>query len=195
MTTLAELEGAPTVVLAANTPLFRVQRTNPRPGAVVIGALQLPPRGLLKNRFDLATDDAAYFAATEATAVYETLARREVTMLSLSGEVALRELLNMRTAAVMNLQDLRPHAPNWPVLQSLRYGVTQTLAASLRAAGSDGVVYRSAQQHGADCYVLFGAGLLSTLQLVSQAPLTNPSGQPHRVVVDALRGSQVPLVP
>ena len=156
-------------VLAAASPLSSPAPTI-RAAARWHRLASLPPRGLLMNRFDLVDDDA-YFAETDATAVYETLARREATMLSRSGEVALRELLTVRTGAGMTLQDLRTYAPSWPVLQSLRYSITQTLAASFRAAGSDGVVYRSAQQHGADCYVLFGAGLLSTLQLVSQVPL------------------------
>jgi hypothetical protein len=80
-------------------------------------------------------------------------------------------------------------------LTSLRYGVTQALAATLRAAGSDGFIYRSAQQYGADCYCIVGAALLSTLHLVARVALTNPAGGLHRVVVDALRGAQVPLVP
>lgn len=195
MTTLAELENASTVSLAANTSLFRVQRASPRPGSVVIGALHLPPRGLLNNRFDVATDDAAYFAAMDVTAIYETLMRREATAVSLAGELALRELLTLNTTVVMKLHDLRPYAPRWPVLQSLRYGVTQQLATSLRTVGSDGFIYRSAQHHGADCFCIIGAGVLATLHLVAQVPMTNASGNLHRVVADALRGSQVPLVP
>ena len=167
----------------------------PRAGAAVIGPLHLPPRGLLNNRFDVATDDAAYFAATAVAAAYETVARRDAAQVSLSGDIALREMLTIATTAPMQLHDLRSFAPRWPVLQSLRYGATQGLAAALRAAGSDGFVYRSAQQPGADCYCLIGANLLATLHLVARASLTNAAGNLHRVVADALRGSQVPLAP
>lgn len=141
---LEELELATDAHLPVPTVLYRVQRIRSLPGAVVIGSLRLPPRGGLFNRFDLVADDVGYFADSGATAVYETLARREATVLSMSGSVALRQLLTLQTTQPLILLDLRPHAHRWPVLQSLRYGSNQSLAAAARAAGYQGVVYRSA---------------------------------------------------
>lgn len=193
---LQELEHAAELVLRVPTILYRVQRTRSRAGSVTIGPLRLPPRGLLSNRFDLANDDVAYFAEMDTTAVYETLARRETTTLSLSATVAQRQLLTLRTTQPLALLDLRGHAHAWPVLQSLRYAATQSVAASTQAAGYQGIVYRSAQQYGADCYAIFGIGALKSLRLVSRTTLVHAAtGSVHRVVAGAVRGSKVPLVP
>lgn len=193
---LEDLELASDVHLPVPTILYRVERIRSLPGAARVGALRLPPPGLLLNRFDLQADDVGYFAESGETAVYETLARREATVLSNSGSVALRRLLTLRTTQPLLLLDLRPHANPWPVLQSLRYTSTQALAASAHAAGYQGVIYRSAQQYGADCYAIFGAGPLRTLRLVRRAPLVHKvSGALHRAAADAVRGSRIPLTP
>lgn len=178
------------------TILHRVQRRRSLTGAVAIGPLRLPPAGLLLNRFDLPATDVGYFADGAEAAIYETLARREVTVLSISGAVALRQLLTLQTTVPLLLLDLRPHASRWPVLQSLRYAGNQALAAAAQTAGYQGIVYRSAQQYGADCFALFGVGALQSLRLVRRAPLVQPgTGALHRAVADAVRGGQVPLAP
>lgn len=199
--TLQELEDSPEHTLVASTTLHRVQRLSARAGAVVIGALKLPPRAAMAGRFDLPNLDVGYFADGAVTAVYETLARRDAMTLSVSGAIALRQLLTMRTTQPLRLLDVRGKAHDWPVLQSLRYGVTQALAAAAKTAGFEGVIYRSAQRHDAECYALFGAAPLASLRLLAAVPLAlapaSPSGtyRLHRAVADAIRGSQVVLTP
>ncbi len=124
---LAELEHAVDFSLPSPSILYRVQRLRSRRGAVAIGPLRIPPRGLLLNRFDLVDEEVAYFAESSATAIYETLSRREASSLSMS-TVAKRALLTLRTTAPLRLLDLRFHVGAWPVPQSLRYAETQELA-------------------------------------------------------------------
>jgi hypothetical protein len=191
---LEELEFETSFYLPAPTILHRVQRIRSRSGTVAIGPLRLAPRGQLRNRFDLPDDDVGYFAEGAETAVYETLARREATSLSISGEIALRQLLTLQATQRMRLLDLRPHANQLPVLQSLRFASTQALAIDARAVGYRGLIYRSAQRYGSDCFAIFGAEALSTLRLVGRARLVHAdTGGLHRAVVDAIRGSKVVL--
>lgn len=191
---LVELEHAVDFTLPSPSILYRVQRMRSRRGAVAVGPLRVPPRGLHLNRFDLVDDEVAYFAESSETAVYETLARREATMLSLT-VVASRVLLTLQTTAPLRLLDLRFHAGAWPVLQSLRYAETQELAREARALGYDGLIYRSAQQYGSDCVVLFGAGAMRCVKLVTKLPLVSPAGALHRAAAEAIRGAKVPLTP
>ncbi|MBK1614543.1 hypothetical protein CKO44_13800 [Rubrivivax gelatinosus] len=191
---LAELEHAPDFILPAPRILYRVQRLRSRRGAVAVGPLRIPPRGLLLNRFDLVDDEVAYFAETSEAAVYETLARREATSLSMS-TLAGRGLLTLQTTAPLRLLDLRFHASAWPVLQSLRYRETQELAGEARSAGYSGISYRSAQQYGSDCVVLFGTPAMRCVRLLTKLPLVHPSGAMHRAAADAIRGAKVPLTP
>lgn len=191
---LKEFEHAPELDLPSPCILYRVQRLRSRPGAVAVGALRVPSRGLLLNRFDLVDDEVAYFAESSETAVYETLARREATMLSMS-TVAGRALLTLQTMAPQRLLDLRFHAGAWPVLQSMRYGETQELAADAYAAGYAGIVYRSAQQYGSDCVVLLGEGAMRSMKLVNKLPLVSPAGTLHRAAAEAIRGAKIPFTP
>jgi RES domain len=191
---LAELEHAVDFTLPAPSILYRVQRLRSRRGAVAVGSLRTPPRGLLLNRFDLVDDEVGYFAESSETAVYETLARREATSLSIAA-VAGRALLTLQTTAPLHLLDLRFHAGAWPVLQSLRYVQTQELAREARAIGYDGLIYRSAQHYGSDCVVLFGAGAMRCVKLVTKLPLVNSAGALHRAAAEAIRGAKVALVP
>lgn len=191
---LEELEHAPDFILPSPSILYRVQRLRSRRGAVAVGQLRVPPRGLLLNRFDLADDEVAYFAEASETAVYETLARREATSLSMS-TVASRALLTLQTTAPLRLLDLRFHAGAWPVLQSLRYVETQELARGARAAGYDGLIYRSAQQYGSDCVALFGASAMRCMKPITKLPLVSPAGALHRAAAVAIRRARVPLMP
>ncbi|GAP37661.1 hypothetical protein ISF6_3606 [Piscinibacter sakaiensis] len=94
----------------------------------------------------------------------------------------------------MNLLDLRQHASSWPVLQSLRFPVTQEIAAGALAEGFEGVAYRSAQHYGQDCFVVFGPGL-KTFKLVWRKALVLADGSMHQALVTAIRGGQIMLTP
>lgn len=190
---LEDLQYVPEYRLAAAFTVYRVQRSAARPGTVTVGALKLAPAGLLAARFDLPGHAVGYFAEAPETAVYESLARREASSLSLA-TVGARQLLAMQSTRTLHLADLRPHVSTWPFLQSLRYAITQQIAADAHEQGFEGVMYRSAQQYGQDCLALFGAAL-GALKLVRRVPLVDAEGGVHRAVASAVRGSQVPLVP
>ncbi len=190
---LRDLEYVPTATLPALQTVYRVQRAAALQGTVAIGPLLLPPTGLLAGRFDLLTTAVGYFAETPETAVFEALARRESKTLSLA-VLGQRKLLCVQAGRSAQLLDLRPHTPTWPVLQSLRIQVTQSLAAAALHAGFEGVVYRAAQQYGHDCYAVFGAALVS-IGAVWRRPVLKPSGAMHQAVIAAIQGAQIPLVP
>ncbi|WP_298231213.1 RES family NAD+ phosphorylase [uncultured Azohydromonas sp.] len=190
---LQELSYVPEHELPVASTLFRIQRARSRPGTQAIGPLRVSPPGTLAGRFDLAEQIVGYFAEGPETAIYETLARREAVDLSLA-DIGRRCLLALQTRQTMRLLDLRPHASFLPVLQSLRVGVTQRIAADASRLGFDGLVYRSAQHYGHDCYALFQP-VLGHLKLLWRKPLLDPSGGPHHALLTALHGSQVPLVP
>ncbi|MDG0852200.1 RES family NAD+ phosphorylase [Roseateles puraquae] len=191
---LADLEFVPSFELPAPTVLYRVQRIRARRGTVRIGRLLLPPSGLLSGRFDVAGVSVGYFAEAPETAVYESLCRREVISVSMQA-AAQRALLCLQTAAPLKLLDLRMHASSWPVLQSLRLHHTQELAMQALGQGFAGIAYCSAQQHGMDCYAIFGDGLRSLRALWAES-LTEPgTGNLHGMLAAALKGSQVPLTP
>lgn len=107
---------------------------------------------------------------------------------------AARQLLCLRPTAPIELMDLRPSASAWPVLQSLRFSITQQLAAEAWSHGFGGIAYRSSQHYGHDCYVLFGASL-NLLKLVWRKALMLPDGAMHTALHSAIRGGQIPLVP
>jgi RES domain len=190
---LKDLEYAPTATLPAWQTVYRVQRATAQHGTITIGPLSLPPVGLLSARFDLAATVVGYFAETPETAAFEALARRESKTLSLA-ILGQRGLLCVQATSALQMLDLRPHTPTWPVLQSQRIHVTQSLAAAALQAGFEGIVYRSAQQYGHDCYAIFGAGLRS-INAVWTQPVLKPSGAMHPAVMAAIRGAQIPLVP
>ena len=191
---LFTLQYAPTVVLPTSFTLYRVQRLRCRPGSIKAGALRLPPLGLCAGRFDLLTLPVGYFAETPETAAYETIARREMTMVS-AAMIGQRKLMCLQTRVRLNMLDLRPHASSWPVLQSLRFKQTQSLAEDAVRAGFGGVIYRSAQQFGMDCYAIFGHAL-SDLKLNWSDRLIEPgSGNLHGVMLTVIQGSQIDLVP
>lgn len=180
--------------IPAGTLFYRVQRARSRRGSLSIGPFRLPPAGSCSGRFDLPHQAVGYAAESPVTAILETIARREATDVSLSGVIALRRLLALQIGQPLRLADLRPHASSWPVLQSQRLNVTQQIAADASRLGFDGLVYRSAQHYGHDCYALFQP-VLGQLKLLWRKPLLDPSGGLHRALLTALHGSQVPLVP
>lgn len=187
----SDIEAVTTCTLQSGHSLFRIQRTHR--SAIRRGPLNLAPVGLLSGRFDLQGVPCAYFGEVPDTALYEAMFRREAPWISMH-ELRARELLEIRIRRNVNLGDLRPHTPNWPVLQSLRFSETQELASDAYAAGLDGLIYRSAQQHGQDCVVLFDPNE-SVIELWNKSPLVGAHGALNKWAVLAAQRSKVPLVP
>lgn len=190
---ISDLGYLPEYRLPEGSTLFRIQWARKRPTTVVYGPLKLAPAGSGLGRFDLVNEVTAYFAETPETAVYEVLARREATMLSLEA-LSKRRLVTLHTTRPLQMADLRPHRSQFPVLQSLRYSETRELAAEIRAAGYDGAAYASAQHPGMDCSVLFEPAL-DAMRATATSPLIDLAGRLHKSVFQALNGSRVPLVP
>lgn len=191
---LSDLEYVPSFDLLAPQALYRVQRRRARAGSVKIGRLLLPPADLVSGRFDVKGVHVAYFGEKPETALFEALCRREATALSMK-EIDMRTLLCVQTTRLLKLLDLRLHAQSWPVLQSLRFHHTQGLAREAYDQGFAGIVYRSAQQYGMDCYALFGESSRS-LRTLWLEPLTEQgTGNLHISLAAALVGSQVTLAP
>ena len=167
----------------------------PVPGAVAIGtSIHVAPAGSMTSRFDLRKQVTGYFAADPTTALYETMARRPASTMSRAA-LSIRNLTTFKTTRPIRLFDLRPHAHDWPALQSPRYAPTWQLADDIRKTGGfDGIVYWSAQRHGADCYELSGASM-QQLTVTATAPLVGPANTLHRAVVRALVGAEIALVP
>lgn len=182
-----------TCTLAVGQSLYRVQRAGLRRGTVRRGPLKLAPAGLLGGRFDLTGAPTAYLAEAPETALYEAVARREAMLLSLA-QLAQRELTAVQTRRELTLGDLRPHTSSWPVLQSLRHAETQALATQAQAAGFAGLVYRSAQHFGQDCFVLFDPPA-ACIKPLWRTPLVNAAGSIHHWVAQVVRGSRLPLTP
>ncbi|WP_442777241.1 RES family NAD+ phosphorylase [Sphaerotilus montanus] len=174
--------------------MYRIQRTRRTASTVAIGAVRLPPTGLLTGRFDLPNAPVGYFAEEPETAAYETLARREAKALSMT-DLETRSLLWVQLTEPVTLLDLRPHTPTWPVLTSLRFACTQELASDAAHHGYAGLVYRSAQHYDHDCYTLF-APAVGLLRRVESTPLVDrPTGGLHRLMRDVARGAQMAFVP
>jgi hypothetical protein len=186
---LHDLQYLPPVTLAASQTVYRVQRIKARPGSASIGPLKMAPIGDMYGRFALANTDTCYFAESPDTAVYESLVRREAVSLSISAAAG-RQLLCLRAVRPIQLLDLRQHVSSWPVLQSLRFSVTQQIAAESLAAGFEGIAYRLAQHYGQDCFVVFGDGLKS-LKLVWRKGLVLSGGSMHQALATAIRGGQI----
>lgn len=136
----------------------------------------------------------AYFAERPETAIYEAICRREATGVSCA-LVGKRSLLTVQTTAKLTLLDLRPHVFSWPVLQSLRFSHTQALAAEAHAAGFSGIVYRSAQQYGMDCFALWGQALTELHRVSLESLIERQTGNLHGTLATALIGAQLPLLP
>ena len=190
---LHDLQYLPPFTLAASQTVYRVQRIKARPGAVSVGPLKMAPIGDMSGRFALTKTETGYFAESPETAIYESLVRREAVSLSISN-AASRQLLCLRTTRPVKLLDLRQHAASWPVLQSLRFSVTQEIAAGAETEGFEGIAYRSAQHHGQDCFVVFGADL-KCFKLVWRKALVLADGSMHQALATVIRGGQIMLTP
>lgn len=188
---LSDLDVLTTHTLASGQTLFRVQRARRIP--VRRGPLKLAAVGLMSGRFDLPSVPCAYFGEAPETALYEALFRREASLLSIH-DLRTRELLVCQVRHNLKLGDLRPHTGNWPALQSLRFSETQELASDAYGAGLEGLIYRSAQQHGEDCIVLFDPGTDAVVAR-TKTPLVGTGNALNRWVALAAQRSRVPLVP
>lgn len=115
---LTDLSHNAPFILPPGFSVFRVQRKVPMRGTVKTGPFLTPPVHVLANRFDIAGVSVGYVATDPLTSLYETMARRDVTIVS-QGNLRDRWLLELQSGSQLNLLDLRPHAHHWPVL----YGV------------------------------------------------------------------------
>lgn len=191
---LSDLEFAPAYTLPASLALFRVQRFTHRQGDKKVGRIRLAPPGTLKGRFDLAEALAGYFAERPETAGYECLARREVDAIPFDLLTRL-ELVCFTVSRPIQLLDLRVHAQSFPVLQSLRFRLTQQLAASIWAVGFGGIIYKSAQQFGMDCMVIFGPNLKLLKHAWSERLVQAGTGNLHQLIAELKRGAQIEFLP
>ena len=191
---LSDLEYIPHADLLAPEALFRVQITRALPTTVRIGRLLLPPSTLMNGRFDLNGVPVGYFGESPETAAYESLCRREVRSLSLE-TLKQRSLVCVQAQERLRLVDLRPHARAWPVLQSLRLSHTQELAWEVLTHGFAGIVYRSAQQLGMDCFAIFGEALRSLKFVWSERLVERSSQCLHLTLAEAIGRSKVVLEP
>jgi hypothetical protein len=183
----------PILELAAPHTWRRVRRSRARRGSVRIEGYVLAPTGGLTGRFDLASEPMAYLADSAETALYESVFRREVRSCHWD-RLTERSLLTFETRANLRLSDLRGLEERFPVLQSMRYETSQAFAQDCRQQGVHGILYASAQHPHHGCVCLFKAGIEHSKKLGSW-PLLEP-GTDHllKSVVNAARGSQVPLI-
>lgn len=191
MAHIADLQFALEYSVPKHATLFRIQRLRNRKGARRYGGIRVSGAGEpLRGRFDLGQAPVAYFAESPETAVYEVMARREAEILSVA-DAALRGLLYATCRRPLRLLDVRPHANAWPFLQATRFQATQQLARSVANAGYEGLVYKSAQQHGADCFAIFGEAALRSIRVTASENLVGPNGELHQALSSAARGAAI----
>jgi len=148
----------------------------------------------MNGRFDLNGVPVGYFGEAPETAAYESLCRREVRSISLE-MLKKRSLICVQAQEKLRLVDLRPHARAWPVLQSLRIGHTQELAWEALMQGFAGVVYRSAQQLGMDCFAIFGDALRSLKFVWSERLVERSTECLHVTLAETVCRSRLVLAP
>lgn len=183
----------PIIEIPPHQVWYRVQRKASRKDSVRIKGYVLAPAGTLAGRFDLTSEPTAYLADSAETALYESLFRREVRNCTLH-RIAQRNLIMLETTSSLRLIDLRGLEERYPVLQSMRYETSQGFAQACRQQNLDGVLYASAQHPSHCCLCLFTKGMGRTKK-VDSVPLVQPStGLLHQAVVQAARGSQVPIL-
>lgn len=172
---------------------YRVQRKSARKDSLRLNGYVLAPFGGLAGRFDLVDEAVAYLADEPQTALYESLFRREVRNCHFS-RIEQRALVTFETLSPLRLIDLRGLEAHYPVLQSMRYETSQTFASACRQQELHGVLYASAQHAGHSCLCLFRAGIERTKRVEAAALVQPSTGLLHKAVVQAARGSQVPIL-
>jgi hypothetical protein len=131
------------------------------PGSTPIMAAftHLNPEG---SRFSNGSYGVFYASLSLETAIAETRHHRTL-FLQATNEPA--QELDMRVYAVdltASLHDIRdPHDGHGTYDHPTDYGPSQALAAQLRQAGSDGIVYRSVRDQAGQCAAVFRPRLLS----------------------------------
>lgn len=119
-------------------------------------------RNPVGDRFSDGSYGVFYAGLTLDTAIAETRYHR-ARFLALTDEPA--QEIDMRVYAVdlaADLHDIRPLRDSHPALYDpSRYGASQALAAQLRDAGSEGIVYRSVRAADGECAAIFKPRLLS----------------------------------
>jgi len=178
--------------LGRHQDVYRVQRWRADPDGPARGPLRVAPAGIGRGRFDLPDQRVAYFADSPETAAFETIGRRELTFIALDG-LRSAELLCVKTTRELTLVDLTRLAPDWPVLQSMRYGPSQALAAEAAAEGFDGVVYRSPQHYAGTCFAVFEHAFGELRRRWHQRLIEPGSGNVHRVVQTVAERGGLPI--
>jgi hypothetical protein len=172
----------PILEIPKNQVWHRVQRKSPRKDSLRLNGYVLAPFGGLAGRFD-----------DPETALYESLFRREVRNCHLS-RIEQRALVKFETLSPLRLVDLRGLEAHYPVLQSMRYETSQSFSSACRQQALHGVLYASAQHASHSCLCLFMAGIERTKKIETTALVQASSGLLHKAVVQAARGSQVPIL-
>lgn len=183
----------PVIEIPKQQKWYRIQRQKTRKDSIRNNGFILPPIGKTDGRFDLQHHAAAYLADSPETALYETRFRRETRNCTIAS-LRERSLVTFETTQRLRLVDLRGHEESFPVLQSLRYEHTQSLADDCYKLGMQGIVYASAQHPYHDCLCLFENGLAS-MRKINSTPLVEPqSNRFLKAVVNAAHGSLVPII-
>lgn len=166
-----------------------------RRGAAAFGSIGyiLAPTGGLTGRFDLADEPAAYLADSSETALYESVFRREVRSCHWD-RLLERTMVTFETRASLHLADLRRLEERYPVLQSIRYEISQKFAQDCRQQNLQGILYASPQHPHHSCVCLFKSGIEQTKKLTAFALVEPGSGNLLKSAANAARGSQVPIV-
>ncbi|WP_342617481.1 RES family NAD+ phosphorylase [Rhodoferax sp. GW822-FHT02A01] len=183
----------PVLEIPAHQHWYRVQRTTARKDSVRHKGYVLAPPGGLAGRFDLADEATAYLADNPETALYESLFRREARSCHWI-RIEQRALLTFETHSPLRLVDLRGLETHFPVLQSMRYETSQAFARACRQQGLHGVLYASAQHASHSCVCLFMDGIDKTRKVTTEALVQPGTGLLLKAVVNAARGSQVPIL-
>lgn len=125
----------------------------PGSGPIMAAFTHVNPLG---SRFSAGAYGVFYAARERATAVAETR-HHHARFLAATGEGPLHLPMRLYTVAIdARLHDLRPPgAVADAVYDTADYGAARALAATLHAAGSHGVVYRSVRHAGGQCAGLF----------------------------------------
>lgn len=133
--------------------------SGPGASAIMAAFTHLNPLG---SRFSDGSYGVFYAGATIETAVAETRHHR-ARFMAATAEPA--QELDMRVYAVdldAELHDIRPlRASRRDLYDPRGYSAAQALAAELREAGSDGIVYQSVRLAGGECAAVFRPRLLA----------------------------------
>lgn len=183
----------PTLEIPAHQIWHRVQRATPRRGSVRLKGFVLAPTGGLTGRFDLADEPTAYLADSPETALYESVFRREVRSCHWD-RLQERVMVTFETRASVHLADLRGLEERYPVLQSLRYEVSQKFAQDCRQQDLHGILYASAQHPHHSCVCLFKSGIEHIKKLTAFELVEPATGHLLKSAANAARGSQVPII-